>query len=236
MAQLIVIEGTDGSGKTTQARLAVDALTRAGQPVRELSFPRYGTVGSTFVDLYLGGGLGGKPEDTGSYAASTFFACDRYVSYRTEWSADYKNPGGVILACRYTSANAVHQLSKLPREEWDNFLDWLWDYEYVKLGIPKPDKVLYLDMPPELSAALIVRRSEQTGQKRDIHELDFEYLKSCRTAALYAAKRHGWTVIPAFERAVSSGSTHFEPRSREAVHNDIMREIGYANLTHMEDK
>lgn len=227
MAVLYVIEGTDGSGKTTQAKFAADALTRAGVYVRELSFPRYETVGATFVNLYLGGRLGGRPEDTGAYAASTFFACDRYISFRTEWHDDYERPDAVVLACRYTSANAVHQLSKLPREEWDGFLDWLWDFEFVRLGIPKPDGVIYLDMPSELSATLIAKRSEQTGQRRDIHETDYEYIKSCRAAALYAAARFGWTVIPVYERTENwDGIPRFVPRPREAVHADIMGIIG----------
>ncbi len=222
MAKFFVIEGPDGSGKTTQARLAADALTRSGVHVRELSFPRYGTAGASLVSLYLGGGLGGSPEDTGAYAASAFFACDRYVSYRTEWHDDYNRPDGVILACRYTSANAVHQLSKLSRDEWDGFLDWLWDFEYVKLGIPQPDKVFYLDMPPELSSQMTTLRSKQTGQSRDIHELDFEYIKSCRDAALYAAKRFEWHIIPAYEYA---DNYKLSIRSREDTHADIMAAI-----------
>ena len=189
MARLFVIEGTDGSGKTTQAKLAADALLRMGVDVREIAFPTRGTISSTFVELYLGGGLGEHPEDTGAYAASTFFACDRYISYRTDWQKDYTRDDCLIIACRYTSANAVHQLAKLPRSEWDDFLDWLWDFEYVKLGIPRPDSVIYLDMPPELSVSLITKRWELTGQKRDIHETDFEYIKSCRLAAMYEATR-----------------------------------------------
>lgn len=231
MARLFVIEGTDGSGKSTQAIMAADALRRDGVFVRSISFPRYGTKGATFVELYLNGGLGGKPEDTGAYAASTFFACDRYISYRTEWRDDYERRDGIILACRYTTANAVHQLSKLPRTEWDAFLDWLWDFEFEKLGIPKPDGVIYLDMPPELSVQLVAKRSEQTGQKRDIHETDYEYLKSCRSAALYAASRYGWKVIPAYELAdIADVSSHLIPRTPEAVHADIMKAIGFGTL------
>jgi dTMP kinase len=230
MARLFVIEGTDGSGKTTQAKLAADALRRMGVFVRDISFPRYGTTGAAFVELYLNGGLGGSPEDTGAYAASTFFACDRYISYRTEWREDYEHGDGIVLACRYTSANAVHQLSKLPRPEWDAFLDWLWDFEFEKLCIPKPDGVIYLDMPPELSVSLISKRSEQTGQKRDIHETNFEYIKACRSAALYAATRFGWKVIPAYELAdIADASARLIPRTIPAIHADIMAAIGYSS-------
>lgn len=227
MARLFVIEGTDGSGKTTQAKLAADALRRKGVYVRELSFPTRGTAGSAFVELYLGGGLGEHPEDTGAYAASTFFACDRYISYRLDWHADYRRDDCVIVACRYTSANAVHQLAKLPRAEWDNFLDWLWDFEYKKLGIPQPDSVIYLDMPPELSVSLIAKRASQTGQSRDIHETDFEYIKSCRTAALYAATRFEWKLILAYVVDISEGAPQLILRTPEEIHADIMKAMGF---------
>lgn len=227
MARLIVIEGTDGSGKTTQAKLAADALRRKGVHVRDISFPTYGSKSSAFVELYLKGELGGNPEDTGAYAASTFFACDRYISYRMDWQKDYQRDDCVVLACRYTSANAVHQLAKLPRSEWDKFLDWLWDFEYSKLGIPKPDSIIYLDMPPELSVSLIAKRSEQTGQKRDIHETNYEYIKSCRSAAMYAANRYNWNLIPAYVVDISEGTPQMILRTPEAIHADIMKTMGY---------
>ncbi len=227
MARLLVIEGTDGSGKTTQAKLAADALRRNGIYVRDLSFPTYGTKSSAFVEMYLGGELGSSPEDTGAYAASTFFACDRYISYRMDWQKDYRRDDCVIIACRYTSANAVHQLAKLPRSEWDAFLDWLWDFEYVKLGIPRPDSIIYLDMPPELSVSLVAKRSETTGQKLDIHETDYEYIKACRSAAMYAATRLEWKLIPAYVVDISEGSPQLILRTPGDIHADIMIAMGF---------
>lgn len=91
--------------------------------------------------MYLDGRLGQRPSDTNAYAASTFFAVDRYASYKADWKNDYDKVGKVVVANRYTSANAVHQLSKLPQNEWNGFLDWLWDFEFIKLGIPVPDVV-----------------------------------------------------------------------------------------------
>lgn len=215
MGKFVVLDGLDASGKETQTALLEQALCARGEKVRTLSYPRYGTVGAAGVELYLKGGLGAHPEDTGAYAASTLFAVDRYLSFRTEWEADYREAGTVILANRYTTANAVHQLSKLPREQWDAFLDWLWDFEYGKLGIPSPDCIFYLEMPPHLSRMLLARRAAQTGRVSDIHETDPGYLDRCYEAALYAADRLGWTVIRCYDE---EGNL----RTREQIHKEIL--------------
>ncbi len=192
MGKLIVLEGLDGSGKGTQTDLLIDALRERGKKVKKIDFPHYGSEGAALVELYLNGGLGGSPFDTNAYAASMFYAADRYVNYRTEWMGDYADPDTVIVANRYTTANAYHQLSKLTAAEYDAFLDWLWDFEYGKLGLPRPDLVLLLDMPAVLSEMMVDKR----GEKKDIHELDTTYLERCREAALYVAKACRWTVIP----------------------------------------
>ncbi len=196
MAKLIVIEGLDGSGKATQTALLQKKLEKRGKKVRMIDFPDYKSEGSNLVRMYLDGKLGDRPDDTNAYAASTFFACDRYVSYVTDWKKDYTDPDTVILANRYTTANAYHQLSKAPRREWDGFLDWLWDFEFGKLGLPSPDMVILLDMPEKVSAKLVKSRSKETGRKIDIHEKDHRYLKRCRDAAHYVADKCGWTVVP----------------------------------------
>lgn len=214
MGKFIVLDGLDASGKETQTEYLRAALTARGKQVRVLSYPRYGTVGAAGVELYLGGGLGSRPDDTGAYAASVLFAVDRYLSYRTEWEKEYADEDCVILANRYTTANAVHQLSKLPREEWDEFLSWLWDFEYEKLGIPKPDSIFYLEMKPELSRMLLQKRAEQTGRTVDIHESDAGYLDRCYEAALYASEKLGWTVIRCYE-----GDSL---RTREEIHAQIL--------------
>ncbi len=214
MGKFIVLDGLDASGKETQTEFLRAALVGRGERVKVLSYPRYGTVGAAGVELYLKGGLGAHPDDTGAYAASALFAMDRYLSYRTEWQKDYASDQGVILANRYTTANAVHQLSKLPRAQWDEFLDWLWDFEYRKLGIPAPDRIFYLEMPPEVSRALLARRVEETGREKDIHEGDASYLDRCYEAALYAARRLGWCVIHCVKDGVL--------RTREEIAGELL--------------
>lgn len=198
MGRLIVIDGLDGSGKGTQSRLLTDRLQKGGIPARRVDFPRYGKKSAALVDGYLHGELGGHPEDTGAYAAATFFAVDRYWSYRTEWGEDYKN-GVTIVADRYTTANAVHQCSKMPKEKWNEFLDWLWENEYERLGIPRPDLIIYLEMRPDISGRLIASRAESEGRVKDIHEADREYLERCYEAALYASNYLGWTKIKCYD-------------------------------------
>ena len=195
MSKLIVLEGLDGAGKGTQTKILADRLTAEGRRVRTLEFPDYASDGSMLVRMYLSGRFGENPDDTGPYAASVFFAADRYASYASDWKKDAQREDTVILANRYTTANAYHQLSKLPREDWDGFLDWLWDFEFVKLGLPRPDLVLLLDMPERVSSALVRKRSAETGAKTDIHERDGDYLRRSREAAAYAARREGWRVI-----------------------------------------
>lgn len=195
MGRMIVIEGLDGSGKTTQGNLLTQYLRGQGISVRPLSFPNYGSRGCTLVDMYLGGALSQDPDDINGYAASMFYAADRYISYTTDWRADYQKEDTVIVATRYTTANAYHQLAKLPRESWDNFLSWLYDFEYTKLGLPAPDNVVLLSMDPSISSACVEKRSRETGTKKDIHELDTDYLTRCHAAAQYAAGKGGWHVI-----------------------------------------
>ncbi len=199
MGKLFVIDGLDGSGKGTQSAKLTEYLIQKGVDARRISFPAYGTRGAALVEGYLDGELGGKPDDTGAYATSTFYAVDRYWSYRTRWGEFYNRPDTVIICDRYTTANAVHQCSKLPREQWDEYLDWLWDNEYNKLGIPRPDKICYLEMRPDLSRRLVEERSVKEGRKIDIHEKDYEYLDRCYEAALYASDYLGWEKITCYE-------------------------------------
>ena len=199
MGKFIVIDGLDGSGKGTQSERLKARLEGEGRKVRLLSFPMYDADSSCLVRMYLDGKLGTHPEDTNAYAASSFFAADRYISYRTDWKNDIDDPDTVVIANRFTTANAVHQLSKMPRAHWDEFLDWLWDYEYGKLGVPHPDLVIYLEMTPEISMSLVSSRSDETGQKKDIHELDPMHLKNSYAAALYSSEKLGWTRIRCFE-------------------------------------
>ncbi len=226
MSKLIVLEGLDGSGKGTQTELLQKYLKDAGYRTHVIDFPNYKSEGSALVRLYLGGGLGKTPGDTNAYAASMFFAADRYVSYVNEWREAYAREDTVVIANRYTTANAYHQLAKMPEDEWKTFLDWLWDFEFCRLGLPAPDGVILLDMPESVSTALVRKRSEATGRVMDIHELDTAYLTKCRKAAAYAAGQCGWTVIRCAEEGADA------PRTREEIAEDVaeaaMRILGDA--------
>lgn len=191
--RLIVIEGLDGSGKATQSGLLAEYLRKTDKHVMKISFPDYEKPSSTLVRMYLNGEVGDL-NDVNVYAASSFYAADRYISFVTDWKKQYES-GYTIIADRYSTSNVTHQMSKLQKSEWDGYLGWLDDYEYVKMGLPRPDKVIYLDMPPEISRKLIEQRYGGDDGRRDIHERDFGYLQACRKAALYAAKRLGWIVV-----------------------------------------
>ncbi len=194
MGKLIVIEGTDGSGKSTQFKLLSQRLLQEGQDFKHIVFPRYSQESSALIRMYLGGKFGTKPSDVNAYAASSFYAVDRYASYKQDWGSYYE-AGGLILSDRYTTSNAVHQTSKEPAEKQKAFLKWLYEYEYDQLQLPKPDLVIYLDMPTDFSEKLLRSREEQTNTQADIHEQDMAYLSTCRQAGKAAAGYYGWTVI-----------------------------------------
>lgn len=194
MGKLWVIEGLDGSGKATQSDLLAKTMQAQGQQVRRISFPDYASDSSALVRMYLSGRFGDQPEDVNAYAASTFYAVDRYASFKTGWQ-DFYAGGGTVVSDRYTTSNAVHQCSKLPKEQWDDYLDWLFDFEYGKIGIPTPDKVLFLDLPLEVSQQLMTGRYHGDEQKKDIHEKNLTYLAHSHEAACYCAKKYGWRRI-----------------------------------------
>lgn len=216
MKRLIVIEGLDGSGKSTQTELLKSALEDAGNTLYQIKLPDYKDPSSTLVRMYLKGDFGSDPKDVGAYAASSFYAVDRFANYTRKWKDTYLS-GTLILADRYTTSNAAHQMTKLDKSEWDEYLVWLEDFEYVKIGIPKPTLVIFLDMPVEISQKLMTRRYEGDENKKDVHEADVEYLKQCREAGLYAADKLGWCVIPC-----SEGD---EPRAIEDIAEDIVSAV-----------
>lgn len=200
MSRLIVLEGTDGSGKGTQTEILAAALREKGTPLHVLSFPDYESDSSAAVRMYLSGCISSDPDEVNPYAASSFFAVDRYISFKTKWEQDWLSDG-VILCNRYTTSNITHQMEKLPSSEWNTFADWLCDYEYNKLKLPRPDLVLYLDMHEDLCQGLLEKRYAGNTDKKDIHERDTAYLSRCRSAALCAAERLGWQIIRCFEEA-----------------------------------
>lgn len=210
--KLIVFEGTDGSGKSTQFQTLCDRLDGMGRSYQRLVFPQYDQPSSALIRMYLGGEFGTHPQDVSPYAASAFYAVDRYASWRKVWGEDYQN-GGLILADRYTTSNAVHQASKAAPEERAGFFRWLYDFEYDKLGLPRPALVLYLDMPTEQAAANLRRREADSHTQGDIHETDQSYLAQCRQAALEASEALGWRKV----ECVRAGAL----RSVEDIHEEI---------------
>lgn len=194
MGKLIIFEGLDGSGKGTQTQLTAEALKAEGQDLRQITFPNYQSPSSSLVKMYLGGEFGQRPDDVNAYAASSFYAVDRYASYKTDWGSFYRE-GGLVLSDRYTTSNAVHQCSKLPPMHWDGFLNWLFDFEYKKIGIPAPDCVVYLAVDPEVSQKLMTERYHGDESKKDIQEKDREYMARSRAAAEYCARTLGWQRI-----------------------------------------
>lgn len=192
--KVIVIEGLDGSGKATQSKLLYEALAAAGRSVRQVSFPDYDSDSSALVKMYLAGDFGSDPSDVNAYAASTFFAVDRFASFKRDWGKFYQE-GGIVIADRYTTSNAIHQCSKLPREEWDGFLTWLFDFEFHLLGIPKPDKVIYLQVDPKVSQKLMSQRYHGDESKKDIHESNLSYLAKSAQAARHCAQTLGWETV-----------------------------------------
>jgi len=208
--KLLGIEGLDGSGKATQAKLLASALRAQGADVREVSFPDYASPSSTLVKMYLAGQFGAHPGDVNAYAASCFYAVDRYASYMRDW----KGETGVVIADRYTTSNAIHQCSKLSPGEWDAYLDWLFDFEYAKLGIPSPAMVIYLRVDPAVSQALMTGRYAGREEKKDIHEKDVAYLEKCLSAADYCARRLGWHVVECCRGG--------EMRPIEEIHGEIV--------------
>ena len=216
MGKLIVIEGTDGSGKSTQFRLLTEAVQAQGFEFQKLVFPQYKEESSALIRMYLGGEFGTKPSDVNAYAASAFYAVDRYASYKKVWGQWYEQ-GGLVLSDRYTTSNAVHQASKEPVEKRGEFLKWLYEFEYDRLGLPKPDLTIYLDVPTEYTEQLMRSRESATGTTADIHEKDLDYLALCRETGRFAAGYYGWTVID----CVRDGAM----RTIEDIHDEIMARV-----------
>ena len=216
MGKLIVIEGTDGSGKSTQFRALTERLQKDGKAFKTLVFPRYSEPSSALIRMYLGGEFGSNPADVNAYAASAFYAVDRYASYKQDWGQWYED-GGLIVSDRYTTSNAVHQASKEQGQAQEEFLKWLYEFEYDKLGLPRPDLTIYLDVPTDFTEKLLRSREAATNTAADIHEQDTAYLATCRLTGRAAAKYYGWTVV----NCVQDGNM----RSIEDIHEEIYRYV-----------
>ena len=216
MGKLIIFEGLDGSGKGTQTKLTADHLRQRGADLRQITFPNYESNSSALVKMYLAGEFGEHPDDVNAYAASSFYAVDRFASYKTDWGEFYRE-GGLVLSDRYTTSNAVHQASKLPEGERQAFLDWLFDLEYGRMGLPAPDLVLYLDLPTEVSEKMLRHREQATATAADIHEQDGAYLRRCREGAREIARDLGWSVIDC-----AAGDA---PRTVEDIRREVLSRV-----------
>lgn len=214
--RLIVLEGIDGSGKSTQYSMLCSRLTDEGRQFRHIIFPRYDKQSSALLRMYLGGEFGSNPSDVNPYASSTFYAVDRYASYKTDWG-EYYRAGGTVLSDRYTTSNAVHQGSKLEGAARDDFFDWLYDFEYRLLELPRPELVIYLDIDVETSLEHMHSRQTATQTRGDIHETDAEYLKKCLNAGNAACSHYGWRKISCIS---PSGM-----RPAEDIHQQIYDEV-----------
>ena len=207
------MEGLDGSGKSTQTKLLEEYFFNKNIKYKKIKLPDYDSPSSTLVNMYLAGDFGKNANDVNAFAASAFYAVDRFASYKLNWGKDYEN-GTLILADRYATSNAIYQMEKISEDKWDEYLEWSADFEYNKIGIPKPDLVLFLDMPVEVSQRLMTERYNGDEGKKDVHEANVEFLNKCRKSALYTAKKQGWRVIPC--------SDGVNPLSIDEIHKKII--------------
>ncbi len=195
--KLIIIEGVDSSGKATHTKLLYERLINENNEVKKVEFPNYNSNSSALVKMYLNGDFGDKPEDVNPYAASVFFAADRFASFKTLWKDFYEN-GGIVVSDRYTISNMIHQAAKIKDLEKKRiFLEWLWDLEFIKMGIPVPDCIIFLDMPPEYAQILMKNRKNKiTGlNEKDIHENNLEYLQESYKNACNIAELYNWNHV-----------------------------------------
>ena len=219
MGKLFVIDGTDGSGKQTQFEKLRERLTKDGIDYRTVSFPNYNSPSSGLVKMYLSGEFGEHAKDVSPYIASTFYAADRYATYTTEYKEYYEN-GGIILADRYTTGNMVHQAGKIQdKDEREKFLNWLWDFEFKLYGLPIPNEVFFLKMPPETALDLIKNRENKfTHQaQKDIHEKDKNHIIDSFNAACDVAKKYDWYTV----ECVKDNKL----RTIDDIHEEIYQEI-----------
>lgn len=216
MSKLIIMEGLDGSGKSTQTALLEQYFAAQGIAYKKIKLPDYDSPSSTLVNMYLGGEFGTNADEVNAYAAGAFYAVDRFASYKLKWKKDYES-GMLILADRYATSNLIYQMEKIEKADWDAFIRWSADFEYEKIGIPSPDLVIFLDMPVAVSQRLMTARYQGDEGKKDVHEANVAFLERCRESALYAAKMQGWKVI-----ACADGDV---PRSIEDIHQQIVETV-----------
>jgi dTMP kinase len=193
--KIVVMEGLDGSGKLTQSQILAENLKSKGYNIKLISMPDYNNLSSGPVRLYLEGKISLNIHEINAYAASSFFAVDRYISYMSDWKSFHEKKDSILICDRYTTSNMIYQLAKIAPEFYDEFLEWLCEYEYIKLGIPKPDLVIYLKIPIEISRNLIKIRCKEKHFEKDLHESDEKYLIQCEACAKYLTEKFGWQTL-----------------------------------------
>jgi dTMP kinase len=218
---LIVFEGIDGSGKSTQFDMLCERFEKESRAFRRIRFPRYDKPSSALIKMYLDGELGNSPDDVNAYAASSFYAVDRYSSFLQDWR-EYYESGGLILTDRYTTSNALHQGAKVPDDERERFFDWLYNYEFDLLGLPRPDLVMFLDIEAKIAASRIFKRQTETGTDRDIHERDAQYLEKCAQVGKQAAEAYNWHTVCCVD---GDGAERNEDELHDAVYNAVMKHL-----------
>lgn len=214
--KLVVFEGIDGSGKSTQFKMICDRLSAEKVDFQRIVFPRYDKASSALIKMYLGGEFGTDPGEVNAYAASSFYAVDRYASFVQDWRGHYDN-GALIMTDRYTSSNALHQGAKLKTNERRDFFRWLDEYEFDLIGLPRPDLTFYMNIEVSLASQRVNERSTQTDTPADIHEQDMEYLKSCAQSGMMAAGQYGWYVVDCQRDG--------KPRAADDIHNEVYVEL-----------
>jgi len=216
VGKLIVFEGIDGSGKSTQFEMMCERLLSEDRHFKRLVFPRYNEPSSALIKMYLGGDFGTNPDSVNAYAASSFYAVDRYASFVQDWR-EYYEDGGLILTDRYTTSNALHQGAKVAAENREHFFKWLYDYEFNLIGLPAPDLVIYMDIEVEIAEMRLRQRETETATNADIHENDMVYLSNSVKSGKQAAELYGWHRI----KCVCDGVE----RDKKDIHNEIYKRV-----------
>lgn len=219
MGKIIVLEGTDSSGKETQSSKLLERFLKEGREVRKLSFPNYQSPACEPVKMYLAGEFGLDAQQVNPYPISTMYAIDRYASYQMDWGKYYRKEGTVLIADRYVTSNMIHQASKLENAEKGFYVEWLEDLEYEKFSIPRPDCVFFLEMPPKYAQMLMAERKNKiTGEvEKDIHEKNEEYLQKSYNNARSMAERYGWISISCVDGD--------RIKSIEEIHEEIWEKV-----------
>lgn len=216
VGKLIVIDGTDGSGKKTQTELLVHRLKSEGYQVEKIDFPQYGKKSAGPTEEYLSGNFGTAAE-VSPYQASVLYAVDRFsASFQIrKWLEE----GKIVISDRYVSANMGHQAGKIDDlAERDRFLAWLEEFEYGLLKIPRPDRQIFLYLDPEISRNLALKVEKPNMDKtKDIHENDAEHMRKASEAFRYVAEKYGRIQISCAEQG--------EMKTREAIAQELYQQV-----------